>query len=79
MGKVISPTDSLAQTMTKLKFANIKPEKLPKPPVSRGFPKGKIKKAGNHLANLNPVLRSRILKQLNVAPWGQESTTIVYQ
>jgi hypothetical protein len=44
--KNISPADSLGQTMTKLKFSNMKPERLPKAPVSRGFPKGKILKTG---------------------------------
>ena len=44
----ITPTDSMGQTMTKLRFANIHPERLPKAPMSRGFPKGKIRKAGGH-------------------------------
>lgn len=68
--KGMSQTDALAQTMTKLKFANIKPEKLPKPPVSRGFPKGKILKAGNNQTISSNGLRNKILKQLNVAPWS---------
>ncbi len=48
--------------MTKLKFANIKPEKLPKPPVSRGFPKGKIRKAGNNQTISSAGLRNRMMK-----------------
>jgi len=74
-----TPTDSMGQTFTKLKFANIQPERLPKAPVSRGFPKGKIRKAGNHSAISSSSIRQRMLKTMNVAPWGTGTEAIVYQ
>jgi hypothetical protein len=57
----ITPTDSMGQTMTKLKFANIHPERLPKAPMSRGFPKGKVRKAGGHTAVSNSQTRQKMI------------------
>ena len=75
----ITPIDSLGQTMTKLKFANMHPERLPKAPVSRGFPKGKIRKAGGHATISNSATRQKIMQNVNVAPWSTGSEApIIY-
>ena len=71
--------DSMGQTMTKLKFAIIHPERLPKAPMSRGFPKGKIRKAGGHSTVSTSQTRQKMIKNSNVAPWGTGNEPITYQ